>query len=46
MFKKDKMKNKRGSKKDSVNPERYSIDEKVLDKMRANVGKYPAETGG
>ena len=46
MFKKDKTKNKRVSKKDSVNPERYSIDEKVLDKMRANVGKYPAETGG
>lgn len=46
MSKKDKTKNKSASKKDNVNLEHYSIDEKVLDKMRTNVGKYPAETGG
>lgn len=38
--------NKKMSKKDIVNLEIYSIDEKVLDEMRTNVGKYPAETGG
>ncbi|MGN0437786.1 MAG: ThiF family adenylyltransferase [Lachnospiraceae bacterium] len=41
-----KSKNKRVVKKVDKNFEHYSIDEDILDEMRTNVGKYPAETGG
>lgn len=45
-IKKEKVKNAKREILDKDYNESFSIDESVLDRMRENVGRYPAETGG
>ena len=46
MGKNSSTKSKKRSARKGVNTHEYYIVEEVLDKMRTNVGKFPAETGG